>query len=96
MAAAAARGAAAELVGVAVMTVAEKLEQSVTHRPDSYVAGRTSMTLLGGHPGDVDRPWCGTTPCTGGLALYSARCAECGPRSGCGACRPTWPTWPTR
>ena len=53
---AAARGAAAGLLGVAVMTAAEKLEQSVTHRPDSYVPGRTLMTLLGGHPGDADRP----------------------------------------
>ena len=56
IAAAAARGAVAGLVGVAVMTAAEKLEQSVTHRPDSYVAGRTLITLLGGHPGDADRP----------------------------------------
>jgi hypothetical protein len=54
--AAAARGAAAGLLGVAVMTAAEKLEQSVTHRPDSYVPGRTLMTLLGGHPGDAERP----------------------------------------
>jgi hypothetical protein len=49
---AATRGAAAGLLGVAVMTAAEKLEQSVTHRPDSYVPGRTLMTLLGAHPGD--------------------------------------------
>jgi hypothetical protein len=53
---AAARGAAAGLLGVAVMTAAEKLEQSVTRRPDSYVPGRTLMTLLGGHPGDAHRP----------------------------------------
>jgi hypothetical protein len=53
---AAARGAVAGLLGVAVMTAAEKLEQSVTHRPDSYVPGRTLMTLLGAHPGDADRP----------------------------------------
>jgi hypothetical protein len=53
---AAARGAAAGLLGVAVMTAAEKLEQPVTHRPDSYVPGRTLMTLLGRHPGDADRP----------------------------------------
>jgi hypothetical protein len=53
---AAARGAAAGLLGVAVMTAGEKLEQSVTHRPDSYVPGRTLLTLLGRHPRDVDRP----------------------------------------
>ena len=53
---AAARGAAAGLVGVAVMTAAEKLEQAVTHRPDSYVPGRTLLTLLGRHPGDDERP----------------------------------------
>ena len=38
------------------MTAAEKLEQSLTHRPNSYVPGRTLRTLLGGHPGDGDRP----------------------------------------
>ncbi len=53
---AAVRGAAAGLLGVAVMTAAEKLEQSVTHRPNSYVPGRTLMTLFGGHPGEADRP----------------------------------------
>lgn len=53
---AAARGAMAGLVGVAVMTAGEKLEQSFTHRPDSYVPGRTLRTLLGGHPGDGERP----------------------------------------
>ena len=53
---AAARGAAAGLLGVAVMTVGEKLEQAVTHRPDSHVPGRTLLTLLGRHPGDADRP----------------------------------------
>jgi hypothetical protein len=54
--AAAVRGAAAGLLGVAVMTAGEKVEQSVTHRPDSYVPGRTLMTLLGRHPGDAERP----------------------------------------
>jgi len=53
---AAARGAAAGLLGVAVMTAGEKLEQSVTHRPDSYVPARTLLTLLGQHPRDTDRP----------------------------------------
>ena len=53
---AAARGAAAGLAGVAAMTLAEKLEQAVTSRPNSYVPGRTLLTLLGGHPGDGDKP----------------------------------------
>ena len=53
---AAARGAGAGLLGVAVMSAAEKLEQSVTHRPDSYVPGRTLLTLIGGRPGNDDRP----------------------------------------
>lgn len=55
--AAAARGAAAGLVGVAAMTVAEKLEQSVTHRPNSYVPGRALRTLLTGQrPDDRAQP----------------------------------------
>ena len=55
--AAALRGAAAGLVGVAVMTVAEKLEQSVTHRPSSYVPGRALHTVLTGQrPDDRDTP----------------------------------------
>ena len=54
--AAAARGAVAGVVGVAVMTTAEKVEQALTHRPDSYVPGRTLLTLLGRHPGDDERP----------------------------------------
>ncbi len=53
---AAGRGALAGLVGVAVMTAAEKLEQAVTHRPDSYVPARTLLTLLGRSPSDDDRP----------------------------------------
>ena len=53
---AAARGAVAGLVGVAVMTLGEKVEQSVTHRPDSYVPARALLTLLGRSPGDADRP----------------------------------------
>ena len=53
---AAARGAVAGLLGVAAMTVAEKAEQSVTHRPDSYVPGRTLLTLLGRRPADTARP----------------------------------------
>jgi hypothetical protein len=53
---AAGRGAVAGLLGVAVMTAAEKVEQVVTHRPDSYVPARTLLTLLGRRPSDADRP----------------------------------------
>jgi hypothetical protein len=39
-------GVLAGIVGVAVMTVAEKLEQAVTGRPDSLVPGRAAERLL--------------------------------------------------
>jgi hypothetical protein len=45
---AAVRGAVAGLAGVAVMTAGEKLEQRFTHRPDSYVPGRTLTALATG------------------------------------------------
>lgn len=48
---AAARGAVAGLAGVAVMTVAEKVEQTATGRPNSYVPARALLTLLGHNPG---------------------------------------------
>ena len=44
---AAGRGVVAGLAGVAAMTVAEKLEQRLTGRPDSYVPARTMAHLLG-------------------------------------------------
>jgi hypothetical protein len=53
---AAGQGAIAGLVGVAAMTVAEKVEQRFTHRPNSYVPARTLLTLLGRHPGGLERP----------------------------------------
>ena len=40
-------GAGAGLVGVAVMTAGEKLEQAVTGRPSSYVPARALRGLLG-------------------------------------------------
>jgi hypothetical protein len=43
-------------MGVAVMTAAEKVEQSVTHRANSYVPARTLLTMLGRRPGDDDEP----------------------------------------
>lgn len=57
LAGAAARGVAAGLAGVAAMTAAEKLEQSLTGRPSSYVPGRTLRTLLTGRrPPERDTP----------------------------------------
>ncbi len=40
------KGAAAGLVGAAVMTAVEKVEQRVTGRPNSFVPGRTLAHLL--------------------------------------------------
>jgi len=54
--AAAGTGALAGLVGVAVMTAFEKLEQSITGRPSSYVPARTLLRLLGRHVGDDEKP----------------------------------------
>ena len=53
---AAVRGAAAGLVGAAAMTLAEKLEQSRTGRPNSYVPGRTLLALAGRSPSQRDQP----------------------------------------
>src|SRR3954471_12609117 len=40
------RGLAAGLVGVAAMTIAEKIEQAFTHRPNSFVPAHTLERLL--------------------------------------------------
>jgi hypothetical protein len=53
---AALRGAVAGLVGVAAMTLAEKLEQAQTGRPNSYVPGRTLLTLVGHRPPERAKP----------------------------------------
>lgn len=53
---AAVRGAVAGLVGVAAMTAAEKLEQSATGRPNSYIPARALLTLLGRTPSDREQP----------------------------------------
>ena len=50
----AAKGAAAGLVGVAAMTAAEKLEQRLTRRPDSYVPARTLAHVAGLRDPDRD------------------------------------------
>lgn len=52
----AALGGAAGLVGAAAMTAGEKLEQVITHRPNSYVPARALLTLLGRPPGEGVRP----------------------------------------
>ena len=54
--AAALRGAAAGVAGVAVMTASEKLEQRMTGRPRSYVPGRTLLALLGRRRPDDAQP----------------------------------------
>ena len=38
------------------MTAAEKLEQLVTQRPNSYVPGRTLLALLGRRPPETSQP----------------------------------------
>ncbi|WP_432561687.1 hypothetical protein [Kineococcus sp. SYSU DK003] len=49
-------GAVAGLAGGAVMSLGEKLEQAVTHRPDSHVPARALLALLGRDPGDAATP----------------------------------------
>lgn len=44
----------AGLIGVAAMTLTEKLEQRLTHRPDSYMPARTLAALLGRDPSAHD------------------------------------------
>jgi hypothetical protein len=52
------RGFAAGLAGVAAMTAAEKLEQMLTGRPNSFVPARTLERLLGlPRKPDHDRVW---------------------------------------
>jgi hypothetical protein len=53
---AAVRGVGAGLVGVAAMTAGEKLEQSLTRRPDSYVPARALLGVLGRRPKESERP----------------------------------------
>lgn len=56
LAVAAGKGALSGLVGVAAMTAAEKVEQAITQRSDSYVPARTLLTLLGRRPAESERP----------------------------------------
>lgn len=68
-------GALAGLLGVAAMTAAEKLEQSVTGRPNSYVPARALLTLLGRSASDNDRPlaWNQAMHWSTGAALGAVR-----------------------
>ena len=50
------KGAVAGVVGAAVMTAGEKVEQRLTHRPDSYVPGRTLSALVGRRLPDGAQP----------------------------------------
>jgi hypothetical protein len=51
-------GIAAGVAGVAAMTAAEKVEQAMTGRPNSFVPGHTLERLLGRPPKpDADRRW---------------------------------------
>ncbi len=56
LARASAIGGAAGLVGVAAMTVGEKIEQALTKRTDSFVPARALLTLLGRRPGEDAQP----------------------------------------
>jgi hypothetical protein len=53
---AAGRGVVAGLLGVAAMTTAEKVEQAITGRPNSYIPARALLALLGRRPSDDDKP----------------------------------------
>jgi hypothetical protein len=54
--AAAGTGALAGLAGVTAMTIGEKLEQALTHRPSSYVPARALLGLLGRPTADDEQP----------------------------------------
>lgn len=58
---AAGRGAVAGLLGVAVMTAGGKVEQALTHRPNSYIPARTLLTLLAATRRTLTGRPCGTT-----------------------------------
>lgn len=72
---AAIRGLAAGVVGVAAMTVGEKVEQFLTDRPNSFVPGHTLERLLGlPHKPDEERLWLNWTMHWGqGILLGAVR-----------------------
>jgi len=65
----------AGVAGVAAMTAGEKLEQMVTHRPNSFVPAHTLERLLGlPRKRDSDRLWLNWTMHWGqGILLGTAR-----------------------
>lgn len=70
---AAARGLLAGLAGVAAMTAAEKVEQLVTHRPNSFVPAHVLERLLRQpHKPDAERRWMNWTMHWGQGALLGA------------------------
>ena len=83
--AAARKGLIAGIIGTAVMTTGEKLEQAVTGRPNSYVPGRTAARLLGLPDPDKDstlRNWAmhwGTGAAAGALRGVMAAAGLRGP-----------------
>jgi hypothetical protein len=72
---AAARGAAAGTIGVLAMTLAEKAEQAITRRPDSYVPARALRTIVRGGASDAAQPpaWNHTMHWMTGMLLGSLR-----------------------
>ncbi len=88
LAAAAGRGALAGLVGVAAMTAGEKVEQTLSRRPSSYVPGRALRTLAGRPVDEDEQPFLwnhamhwGTGALLGSLAGIWAVVGLCGPRA---------------
>ena len=69
------RGLAAGALGVAAMTAAEKTEQLFTHRPNSYVPGKTLAALTGRNPRHYDhnRAWNWTMHWGQGILLGAVR-----------------------
>ena len=51
------RGMIAGAAGVAAMTIGEKIEQTFTHRPNSYVPAHTLARLVHLPEPDADRRW---------------------------------------
>jgi hypothetical protein len=52
------RGLLAGVIGVTAMTIAEKIEQRITERPNSYVPAETLQRILGiENPGEDQRLW---------------------------------------
>ena len=77
------RGAVAGVLSVAAMTAGEKLEQSLTRRPNSYVPGRALLTLVGRHAPDRAEPLVANHCSTGPRGRPWVPCVACGRWSAC-------------